>query len=84
MLPFFSDVEVGEFVLVRDTPTASTIYLARGNTVDDLTIGVSAWGSYYKNQASNSFRPVMILDESQLPTNQPPLAGQLLRHGHGS
>ena len=47
------------------------VYLARVNTVDDMTIGVSAWGSHYKNQSKRPFRPVMILDENQLPTTRP-------------
>ena len=71
MLPFVSDVEVGEFVLIRDSPTASVVYLARVDAVDDLTIDVSAWGSHYKNQTKKEFKPVMILDENESPTTRP-------------
>ena len=41
------------------------------NTVDDNTIGVSAWGSVHKKQHTSKFSPVMILDDSLLPTTKP-------------
>ena len=71
MLPFVSDVEEGEFVLVRDSPSARIVYLARVNAVDDNIIDVSAWGSTKKNQACAKFKPVMILDDSLLPMIDP-------------
>jgi transposase-like protein len=70
MLPFVSDVEVGEFVLVRDSPTARVVYLARVSAVNDLLIDLSAWGSPHKSQATSKFRPVMIIDPS--PIAPPP------------
>ena len=71
MLPFVSDVEEGEFVLVRDSPSARIVYLARVNAVDDNIIDVSAWGSTKSNQACAKFKPVMILDDSLLPMINP-------------
>jgi len=71
ILPFVSDVEVGEFILVIDSPTALVVYLARVTSVDDTTIGLSAWGSTNLKQHTSVFRPVMILDENKLPTTAP-------------
>ena len=42
MLPLVSDVEVGEFVSVHDSPTEPDVHLACVMDVDYLTISLSA------------------------------------------
>ena len=71
LVPFVSDVEVGEFCIIRDSPTATTLYLARVTAVDDLTVNVACWGCTYKSQISAKFAPVVIMEESDLPTTKP-------------
>ena len=39
MLQLVNDVEIDEFVLVRDSPSATVVYLARVMNVDDSTVG---------------------------------------------
>ena len=38
---FVSDVEVGEFCVIHDSPTAKTLYLVRVTAGDDLTVDVA-------------------------------------------
>ena len=71
LVPFVSDVEVGEFCIIRDSPTSTTLYLARVTAVDDLTVNVACWGSIYKSQINAKFAPVVIMEETDLPTTKP-------------
>ena len=71
LVPFVSDVEVGEFCIIRDSPSAKELYLARVTAVDDLTVNVACWGSIYKSQINAKFAPVVIMEETDLPTTKP-------------
>ena len=71
LVPFVSDVEVGEFCIIRDSPSAKELYLARVTAVDDLTVNVACWGCTYKSQVKCKFKPVVIMEESDLPTTNP-------------
>ena len=71
LVPFESDVEVGEFCIICDSPSAKMLYLARVTAVDDLTVNVACWGCTYKSQINAKFTPVVIMEESDLPTTKP-------------
>ena len=73
LVPFVSDVEAGEFCLIRDSPSAKTMYLARVISADDQIINVACWGCTYLRQINAVFKPVMIMADTDQPTTEPRL-----------
>ena len=71
LVPMASDVECGEFVLIREFPDSKSIYLTRVKSVTDVTVTVAAWGTTSKNYANGKYMPVLILDSSKAPVLKP-------------
>jgi hypothetical protein len=73
VIPFASDVEVGEFALVRDsdfqTDTATMLHLVRIARLDDTTVHVEVWGTTSKSAAAGLYKPVFIVKKG--PTTTP-------------
>ena len=75
VIPFASDVEVGEFALVSDTDFetngATMLHLVTVSRIDDATLSVEVWGTTSRDAATGIYKPVFIMESSGAPTTAP-------------
>ena len=59
-VPVAGDIEVGDFLLVRDDSAAVVLYLVAVAAIADVTIRVNCWGTRGATPLNGAFSPVRI------------------------